>query len=233
MTGYRPAHLDPRPDLVVVGNVCRKDNPEARAAIDGGLPTRSMPGRSSELFLASGPRSWSAGTHGKTTTTALVAVLLTQSARTRACSSAASRRTSTRASASGGATRPSCRGRRVRLGLLREDAEVLGVRPVGRDPHLARARPHRHLPRRELPRGLRIRARASPRTACSSPRGRSARARGREGRAVPRGLLRALDRRRRRGHARVDGGAHRCERRASSPSSSSSAALRRATCSRP
>ena len=35
--GFRPEHLNPPPDLVVVGNVCRRDNPEARAAIDGGL----------------------------------------------------------------------------------------------------------------------------------------------------------------------------------------------------
>ena len=32
MRGWDPANLSPAPDLVVVGNVCRKDNPEARAA---------------------------------------------------------------------------------------------------------------------------------------------------------------------------------------------------------
>ena len=32
MKGYDPAHLDPAPDLVVIGNVCRRDNPEAAAA---------------------------------------------------------------------------------------------------------------------------------------------------------------------------------------------------------
>ena len=35
--GFDPSHLEPRPDLVVVGNVCRSTNPEARAAIDTGL----------------------------------------------------------------------------------------------------------------------------------------------------------------------------------------------------
>ena len=39
MEGYDPAHLDPAPDLVVIGNVCRPDHPEARAAIERGLPT--------------------------------------------------------------------------------------------------------------------------------------------------------------------------------------------------
>ena len=35
--GFRPEHLEPRPDLVVIGNAVRSDNPEARAAIDGGF----------------------------------------------------------------------------------------------------------------------------------------------------------------------------------------------------
>src|SRR3954468_22338628 len=42
MVGFDPAHLSPAPaqgsapQLVVIGNVCRPHNPEARAAIDGG-----------------------------------------------------------------------------------------------------------------------------------------------------------------------------------------------------
>lgn len=76
MEGWDPAHLDPRPDLVVVGNVCRRDNPEARAAIDGGMNHRSFPKALGELFLASRRSLVVAGTHGKTTTTALVAWLL-------------------------------------------------------------------------------------------------------------------------------------------------------------
>ena len=76
MTGWDPAHLDPRPDLVVVGNVCRKDNPEARAAIDGGMNYRSFPKALGELFLAQRRSLVVAGTHGKTTTTALVSWLL-------------------------------------------------------------------------------------------------------------------------------------------------------------
>jgi UDP-N-acetylmuramate: L-alanyl-gamma-D-glutamyl-meso-diaminopimelate ligase len=75
-TGYSPANLEPRPDLVIVGNVCRKDNPEARAAIDGGLRYTSMPGALEELFLTARASWVVAGTHGKTTTTTLVAYLL-------------------------------------------------------------------------------------------------------------------------------------------------------------
>jgi UDP-N-acetylmuramate: L-alanyl-gamma-D-glutamyl-meso-diaminopimelate ligase len=74
--GYSPDHLAPRPDLVVVGNVCRKDNPEARAAIDGGMAYRSFPKALGELFLASRKSLVIGGTHGKTTTTALTAHLL-------------------------------------------------------------------------------------------------------------------------------------------------------------
>jgi UDP-N-acetylmuramate: L-alanyl-gamma-D-glutamyl-meso-diaminopimelate ligase len=74
--GFDPAHLLPRPDLVVVGNVCRSSNPEARAAIDGGLAYTSLPKALEELCLR-GRRSFViAGTHGKTTTTALTAHLL-------------------------------------------------------------------------------------------------------------------------------------------------------------
>ncbi|MFW5926189.1 MAG: UDP-N-acetylmuramate--L-alanine ligase [Myxococcota bacterium] len=74
--GWNPGNLDPAPDLVVVGNVCRRDNPEARAAIDGGLAHTSMPGALERFFLSSRPSFVVAGTHGKTTTTALLAHLL-------------------------------------------------------------------------------------------------------------------------------------------------------------
>jgi UDP-N-acetylmuramate: L-alanyl-gamma-D-glutamyl-meso-diaminopimelate ligase len=74
--GYDAAHLEQRPDLVVIGNVCRKDNPEARAAIDGGMAYVSMPGALEQLFLADRIPFVIAGTHGKTTTTALVTHLL-------------------------------------------------------------------------------------------------------------------------------------------------------------
>jgi UDP-N-acetylmuramate: L-alanyl-gamma-D-glutamyl-meso-diaminopimelate ligase len=74
--GYAPQHLEPRPDLVVVGNVCRSTNVEARAAIDGGIPYLSMPGTLEQFFLSSRKSFVVAGTHGKTTTTGLVTYLL-------------------------------------------------------------------------------------------------------------------------------------------------------------
>ncbi len=81
MEGFDPAHLVPRPDLVVIGNVCRKDNPEARAAIDGGLPYTHIAGALSDLALSGTRPLVVAGTHGKTTTTALAAWLLEGSGR--------------------------------------------------------------------------------------------------------------------------------------------------------
>ncbi len=76
MVGFDARHLAPRPDLVVVGNVCRKDNPEARAAIDGGMTVRSMCHALAEQILDGTSPLVVAGTHGKTTTTALAAWLL-------------------------------------------------------------------------------------------------------------------------------------------------------------
>lgn len=76
MNGYEPGHLDPRPDLVVVGNVCRKDNPEAVAAIERGIEYCSMPSLMEDHFLPGRHAVVIAGTHGKTTTSSLVAWLL-------------------------------------------------------------------------------------------------------------------------------------------------------------
>ncbi len=76
MQGYDPAHLDPSPDLVIVGNVCRPTNVEARAAIDRGLRYQSMPAALEEQFLAPCRSFVVAGTHGKTTTSTLVTFLL-------------------------------------------------------------------------------------------------------------------------------------------------------------
>lgn len=76
MQGFDPSHLSPRPDLVVVGNVCRKDNPEARAAIDSGLRVTTMAHALADFALVDTAPLVVAGTHGKTTTSALSAYLL-------------------------------------------------------------------------------------------------------------------------------------------------------------
>ena len=75
-TGFDPAHLEPPPDLVVVGNVCRRDNPEAVAAFERGLSVTHIAGALAEFAMAGTAPLVVAGTHGKTTTTALAAWLL-------------------------------------------------------------------------------------------------------------------------------------------------------------
>lgn len=69
--------LEIKPDLVVVGNVCRVDNPEVLAALELGLVSVSFPETLRELFLLkSKQRVVISGTHGKTTTSSLVAWFL-------------------------------------------------------------------------------------------------------------------------------------------------------------
>jgi UDP-N-acetylmuramate: L-alanyl-gamma-D-glutamyl-meso-diaminopimelate ligase len=76
LTGFDPAHLDPAPDLVVIGNVCSPSNPEARAAVDRGLSYMSFPAALRAMFLTQRKSFVVTGTHGKTTTSALLAFLL-------------------------------------------------------------------------------------------------------------------------------------------------------------
>ncbi|MEJ2366067.1 MAG: Mur ligase family protein [Deltaproteobacteria bacterium] len=75
--GFRVENLKPPPDLVVVGNVIRRDNPEAVATLESGLTYCSMPQALHQFFLNSSQSVVVAGTHGKTTTAALLVWLLT------------------------------------------------------------------------------------------------------------------------------------------------------------
>ena len=76
MDGYRAEHLSPRPDLVVVGNAVPRTNPEALECERLGLPYCSMP-QAVNRFVAAGKQTLMvAGTHGKTTTAAVLAWIL-------------------------------------------------------------------------------------------------------------------------------------------------------------
>ena len=73
LTPYRAENLDAaRPALVVVGNVVRAVNPEAEAMRARGLPHVSFPQALGDLFIAPRHGIVAVGTHGKTTTTALM-----------------------------------------------------------------------------------------------------------------------------------------------------------------
>ncbi len=76
--GFDPGHLHPRPDLVVIGNAVHAGNDEAAAAADMGVEYLSM-AEAIRRFTVLGRKSLVvAGTHGKTTTTALCGWLLSE-----------------------------------------------------------------------------------------------------------------------------------------------------------
>lgn len=76
--GYRAENLAHAPDLVVVGNVIRRVNPEAAEAERLGLARTSMSAALREHFLAKRRPLVVAGTHGKTTTSAMCAWILSR-----------------------------------------------------------------------------------------------------------------------------------------------------------
>lgn len=71
--GYSAANLDPAPDVVVIGNATSRGNPEVEAALDRRLRCASMPQVIREQFIRGRHSSVVAGTHGKTTTTSILA----------------------------------------------------------------------------------------------------------------------------------------------------------------
>ncbi|HEX7578897.1 MAG TPA: Mur ligase family protein, partial [Thermoanaerobaculia bacterium] len=79
--GFDARNLPDAVDRVVVGNLAGKDNPELVEALRRGLPVSSMPETLHDEFLAGRHPVVVAGTHGKTTTTALTAWLLASSGR--------------------------------------------------------------------------------------------------------------------------------------------------------
>ncbi|NTX66457.1 UDP-N-acetylmuramate:L-alanyl-gamma-D-glutamyl-meso-diaminopimelate ligase [Myxococcus sp. CA051A] len=76
---YRPENLDDaKPDLVIIGNVIRRVNPEATAVRERGLKQMSFPAALGSLFLARSHSVVVAGTHGKTTTSSMMAHVLVE-----------------------------------------------------------------------------------------------------------------------------------------------------------
>jgi UDP-N-acetylmuramate: L-alanyl-gamma-D-glutamyl-meso-diaminopimelate ligase len=78
---YCPSNLEPAPDLVVVGNVITRSNPEAAALLRTKIPYLSMPEALWHLFLRQRRVLMVAGTHGKTTSTAMMARVLEMAGR--------------------------------------------------------------------------------------------------------------------------------------------------------
>ena len=72
---FHESNLQPRPDFVVVGNAISRGNVELEATLDLRLTLRSLPQLLHDEFLAGHERLVVAGTHGKTTTSSLLAWL--------------------------------------------------------------------------------------------------------------------------------------------------------------
>lgn len=71
--GYSAENLASKPDLVIVGNVITRENPEAQELMRLGLPYMSLPQAMSHFLIQDRHSVVVAGTHGKTTTTSLTA----------------------------------------------------------------------------------------------------------------------------------------------------------------
>ena len=70
---FDAAHLEPAPDLVIIGNIIARGNPELEEVLDRKIPYRSLPEILEEVFLPGRHSIVVSGTHGKTTTTAMAA----------------------------------------------------------------------------------------------------------------------------------------------------------------
>jgi UDP-N-acetylmuramate: L-alanyl-gamma-D-glutamyl-meso-diaminopimelate ligase len=78
---YAESNLKPAPDLVVIGNALSRGNPEVEFVLDQRLPFTSMAALMHDEFLKGRESLVIAGTHGKTTTTSMLAWIYQVAAR--------------------------------------------------------------------------------------------------------------------------------------------------------
>lgn len=76
IAGFDPAQLNPVPDCVIIGNAMSRGNPAVEYVLDRGLPYMSGPDWMGKYLLADKWVMAVAGTHGKTTTSSMLAWLL-------------------------------------------------------------------------------------------------------------------------------------------------------------
>jgi UDP-N-acetylmuramate: L-alanyl-gamma-D-glutamyl-meso-diaminopimelate ligase len=74
--GFHPDHLSSEPDLVIIGNAMSRGNPEVEAVLERKIPYTSMPEALKNYFIQGKNSIVVSGTHGKTTTSSLIAWLL-------------------------------------------------------------------------------------------------------------------------------------------------------------
>ena len=76
--GYSAEHLERKPDLVIIGNALSRGNPAIEHVLDSGMKYTSGPRWLGENYLRGKFVIAVAGTHGKTTTSAMLAWILEQ-----------------------------------------------------------------------------------------------------------------------------------------------------------
>lgn len=79
--GYREENIPADTDVVIIGNAISRGNPEAEAALDRKLLYHSLPEVMKEFFLRGKRNFVVSGTHGKTTTSSMLAWLLLHAGR--------------------------------------------------------------------------------------------------------------------------------------------------------
>ncbi len=75
-SGYKAEHIPDDADVIVIGNAISRGNPEAEAALDRKLLYVSLPEVLKDIFLRGKRNIVVSGTHGKTTTTSMLAWIL-------------------------------------------------------------------------------------------------------------------------------------------------------------
>ena len=81
LQGYDARHLDPPPDMTIVGNACTPTHPEAAYAREQGLAQLSLPEALAHFFLRDRKPLVVAGTHGKTTSAGMLVHILQRAGR--------------------------------------------------------------------------------------------------------------------------------------------------------
>ncbi|MFT4177596.1 MAG: UDP-N-acetylmuramate:L-alanyl-gamma-D-glutamyl-meso-diaminopimelate ligase [Luteolibacter sp.] len=79
--GYREENIPADTDVVIIGNAISRGNPEAEAALDRKLLYHSLPEVMKEFFLRGKRNFVVSGTHGKTTTSSMLAWLFRHAGR--------------------------------------------------------------------------------------------------------------------------------------------------------
>ncbi len=80
-SGYKAEHIPDDTDVIVIGNAISRGNPEAEAALSRKLLYESMPEVMKDFFLRGKRNLVVSGTHGKTTTTSMLAWILESAGR--------------------------------------------------------------------------------------------------------------------------------------------------------